>query len=73
MNTKQAAIGRWAEIYKHYGLPRITGKTTLKGSVLCVVVRGNSAVTIKRYRVIHLRVWFRRWLGAADSKNRERI
>lgn len=47
MNTKQAAIGRWAEIYKHYGLPRITGKTTLKGNVLCVVVRANSVVTIK--------------------------
>lgn len=31
MNTKQAAIGRWAEIYKHYGLPELPGKTTLKG------------------------------------------
>lgn len=39
MNTKQAAIGRWAEIYKHYGLLELPGKTTLKGSVLCVVVR----------------------------------
>lgn len=47
MNTKQAAIGRWAEIYKHYGLPELPGKTTLKGNVLCVVVRANSGVTIK--------------------------
>lgn len=31
MNTKQAAIGRWAEIYKHYGLHGITGKNHLKG------------------------------------------
>ena len=31
MNTKQAAIGRWAEIYKHYGLPGVTGKNHLKG------------------------------------------
>ncbi|HCD5425683.1 TPA: toprim domain-containing protein [Klebsiella aerogenes] len=31
MNTKQAAIGRWAEIFKHYGLPGITGKNHLKG------------------------------------------
>ena len=31
MNTKQAAIGRWAEIYKYYGLPGITGKNHLKG------------------------------------------
>lgn len=30
MNTKQAAIGRWAEIYKYYGLPGITGKNHLK-------------------------------------------
>jgi hypothetical protein len=27
MNTKQAAIGRWSEIFKYYGLPGITGKT----------------------------------------------
>ncbi|WP_411368854.1 toprim domain-containing protein [Escherichia coli] len=26
MNTKKAAIGRWAEIYKHFGLPGVTGK-----------------------------------------------
>lgn len=47
MNTKQAAIGRWAEIYKHYGLLELPGKTTLKGNVLCVAVRENSVVTIK--------------------------
>lgn len=38
MNTKQAAIGRWAEIFKHYGLPGITGKTISRGNVLCVAV-----------------------------------
>lgn len=26
LNTKKAAIGRWAEIYKHFGLPGVTGK-----------------------------------------------
>lgn len=31
MNTKQAAIGRWAEIFEHYGLPPITGKNHFKG------------------------------------------
>jgi hypothetical protein len=31
MNTKQAAIGRWAEIYKYFGLPGITGKNHFKG------------------------------------------
>ena len=35
MNTKQAAIGRWAEIYKHYSLHGITGKTILKECPLC--------------------------------------
>ncbi|STW28185.1 putative phage DNA primase [Klebsiella michiganensis] len=47
MNTKQAAIGRWAEIFKHYGLPGITGKNHLKGNALCVAVPENSAATIK--------------------------
>lgn len=47
MNTKQAAIGRWAEIYKYYGLPGITGKNHLKANALFVVVQGNSAVMIK--------------------------
>jgi len=31
MNTKQAAIGRWAEIYEYYKLPGITGKNHYKG------------------------------------------
>jgi putative DNA primase/helicase len=31
MNTKQAAIGRWSEIFEHYGLPGITGKNHFKG------------------------------------------
>lgn len=31
MNTKKAATGRWAEIYKHFGLPGITGKNHFKG------------------------------------------
>jgi hypothetical protein len=31
MNTKQAAIGRWAEIFKYFGLPGITGKNHFKG------------------------------------------
>jgi putative DNA primase/helicase len=43
MNTKQAAIGRWAEIYKYYGLPGITGKTISRESALCGR-KGNSAV-----------------------------
>jgi putative DNA primase/helicase len=46
MNTKQAAIGRWAEIYKYYGLPGITGKTISRESALCGR-KGNSAVMIK--------------------------
>ncbi|MFL7749490.1 toprim domain-containing protein [Raoultella ornithinolytica] len=31
MNTKQAAIGRWSEIFEYYGLPAITGKNHFKG------------------------------------------
>ena len=31
MNTKQAAIGRWSEIFEYYGLPGITGKNHFKG------------------------------------------
>lgn len=31
MNTKQAAIGRWSEIFEHYGLPPVTGKNHYKG------------------------------------------
>lgn len=31
MNTKQAAIGRWSEIFEHFGLPGITGKNHFKG------------------------------------------
>jgi putative DNA primase/helicase len=31
MNTKQAAIGRWPEIFKYYGLPEVTGKNHFKG------------------------------------------
>ncbi|HDX8968506.1 TPA: toprim domain-containing protein [Klebsiella oxytoca] len=31
MNTKQAAIGRWSEIFEYYGLPAITGKSHFKG------------------------------------------
>ncbi|MFV8985325.1 DUF7146 domain-containing protein [Serratia fonticola] len=31
MNTKQAAIGRWPEIFKFYGLPPVTGKNHFKG------------------------------------------
>ena len=31
MNTKQAAIGRWSEIFEHFGLPAITGKNHFKG------------------------------------------
>ena len=50
MNTKQAAIGRWAEIYKYYGLPGITGKTISKESALFVAVQGNFAVMIKTAR-----------------------
>ncbi|WP_411197262.1 toprim domain-containing protein [Klebsiella variicola] len=31
MNTKQAAMGRWSEIFEYYGLPAITGKNHFKG------------------------------------------
>lgn len=31
MNTKQAVIGRWPEIFKFYGLPPVTGKNHFKG------------------------------------------
>lgn len=31
MNTKQAAIGRWPEIFEYYGLPPVTGKNHFKG------------------------------------------
>lgn len=31
MNTRQAAIGRWPEIFKFYGLPPVTGKNHFKG------------------------------------------
>lgn len=31
MNTKKAAIGRWAEIYKHFGLLALPGKTISRG------------------------------------------
>lgn len=47
MNTKQAAIGRWAEIFKHYGLLVSPGKTISRGNALCVAVPENSAATIK--------------------------
>lgn len=39
MNTKQAAIGRWAEIYKYYGLRVLPGKTISKESALFVAVQ----------------------------------
>ncbi len=32
MNTKQAAIGRWSEIFEYYGLPPVTGKNHFKGN-----------------------------------------
>ncbi|WP_261666917.1 DUF7146 domain-containing protein [Erwinia mallotivora] len=32
MNTKQAAIGRWSEIFEYYQLPAITGKNHFKGA-----------------------------------------
>ncbi len=35
MNTKQAAIGRWAEIFKHYGLPVSPGKPSQGECPLC--------------------------------------
>lgn len=31
MNTRQAAIGRWSEIFDFYGLPPVTGKNHFKG------------------------------------------
>ncbi|MBP2856160.1 toprim domain-containing protein [Dickeya oryzae] len=31
MNTQQAAIGRWPDIYQYYGLPPVTGKNHFKG------------------------------------------
>ena len=31
MNTKQAAIGRWPEIFEYFGLPAVTGKNHFKG------------------------------------------
>jgi hypothetical protein len=47
MNTKQAAIGRWSEIFEYYGLPGITGKNHFKESVRYVVARANSGVTTR--------------------------
>ncbi|KAA5961036.1 MULTISPECIES: toprim domain-containing protein [Pantoea] len=31
MNTKQAAMGRWPEIFEYYGLPPVTGKNHFRG------------------------------------------
>lgn len=43
MKTVEAAKGQWAMIFEHYGLPPITGKTTLKGNARCVIRLANFA------------------------------
>lgn len=47
MNTKQAAIGRWSEIFEYYGLPGITGKNHFKGECPLCGRKANSGVTTR--------------------------
>jgi putative DNA primase/helicase len=45
--TTDAVIGRWPEVFEHYGLPPVTGKRHFKGKCPACQSKAVSVVTIK--------------------------